>query len=436
MVDRQLSAQAGEDRGAQPGVVGGDRPVAGGGPGRRRPVLMIVHSHYEEDPRVRREAESIVAAGRPVVVLGLRLPGQPADDVVAGVRLHRLDVQRHQGAGLGVYLREYLEFFVRAGWAAARMHRRERFALVQVHSLPDFLAFAALPLRLVGVPLILDLHEAMPEFFRVRFPGASNPIYHRLLLLQERLSIAISSQTLSVNTAMRDRLVRLGVGPEKVAVVINSPSLVRFDATSYPTRPFRADGSLRLIYTGGLTPTYEVDVAVRAVARLATDRPDLDPRLDLYGRGDTEDALRGLAEELGIADRLTFQGRIPLDDVPAAIATADIGLAPTRRDPFTDLTLSTKVYEYAAMGKPVVASRLPMVAATFPAGTVSTYEPGDASAMADAIAHFADEPVAREAAVVRTAAIVREAAWEREATRYLAIVDRLIAARAVTRSAH
>jgi glycosyltransferase involved in cell wall biosynthesis len=234
---------------------------------------------------------------------------------------------------------------------------------------------------------------------------------------------------------MRDRLIRLGVRPEKVAVVINSPSLARFDATAYPTRPFRGDGSLRLIYTGGLTPTYEVDVAVRAVVRLATDRPDLDPRLDLYGRGDTEDRLRGLADELGVADRLTFHGRIPLDDVPAAIAAADIGLAPTRRDPFTDLTLSTKVYEYAAMGKPVVASRLPMVAATFPAGTVSTYEPGDVGAMADAIAAFADEPVAREAAVVRTAAIVREAAWERESARYLAIVDRLIEARAAAGSA-
>ena len=65
---------------------------------------------------------------------------------------------------------------------------------------------------------------------------------------------------------------------------------------------------------------------------------------------------------------MTFHGRIPIDDVPAAVAAADIGLAPTRRDPFTDLTLSTKVYEYAAMGKPVVASRLPMVVATFPPG--------------------------------------------------------------------
>ena len=68
--------------------------------------------------------------------------------------------------------------------------------------------------------------------------------------------------------------------------------------------------------------------------------------------------------------RSRWPGRIPLDDVPAVVAGADIGIAPTRRDEFTDLSLSTKVYEYAAMGKAVVATRLPLVERTFPAGTV------------------------------------------------------------------
>ena len=67
------------------------------------------------------------------------------------------------------------------------------------------------------------------------------------------------------------------------------------------------------------------------------------------------------------------------------MAAADIGLAPTRLDRFTAMTLSTKVYEYAAMGKPVVASRLPLVERTFPEGTVAAYEPGDAEGMAAAI---------------------------------------------------
>ena len=397
--------------------------------GAPRPVLMIVHSYYEEDPRVRREAESLVATGRPVVVLGLRQAGGPDTSLVAGVRVEHLDVQRHQGAGLGIYLREYLSFLFRATWRAVRLHRRERFALVQVHSLPDFLVFAALPLKVVGVPVLLDLHEAMPEFFRSRFPGASNPLVHRLLVLQERLSIALSTATITVNPPMAERLVGLGVARDKVTVVVNSPSLARFDAHAHPRRSFREDGRLRIIYTGALTPTYELDVAVAALARVAAIRPDLDAVLDIYGRGDSEPSLLALATELGMADRIVFHGRVAIDDVPAAVAAADIGLAPTRHDRFTDMSLSTKVLEYAAMGKPVVASRLPMIEARFPPGTVATYTPGDAEAMARAILGFVDEPIAREAAVTRTAAIIEAGSWEQEAKGYLGLVQRLIARR-------
>lgn len=394
--------------------------------GAPRPVLMIVHSYYEEDPRVRREAESLVKSGRPVVVLGLRQPDGPASSDVAGVRVHHLDVQRHQGAGLGVYLREYVSFLFRAMWRSVRLHRRERFALVQVHSLPDFLVFAALPLRLAGVPVLLDLHEAMPEFFRSRFPGASNPIVHRLLVLQERLSIALSTHTITVNEPMRERLVRLGVPDAKAGVVVNSPSLGRFDLTAHPRRMFREDGRLRLVYTGALTPTYELDVAVAAVARVARDRPDLDVSFEIYGRGDSEAALRAQAADLRVAERVIFHGRIPIDAVPAAVAAADIGLAPTRHDRFTDMSLSTKVFEYGAMGKPVVASRLPMVEQTFPTGTVATYPPGEADAMAGAILSFVDDPTAREAAVAQTAVVVERGSWEHEATGYLALVERLV----------
>ena len=263
-----------------------------------RPVLMIVHAYYEEDPRVRREAESLAASGRPVLVLGLRRPSSRRGGP-SGVHVRRLDEQRHQGAGLGTYLREYLSFLIRSGWAAVKLHRRHRFGLVQVHSLPDFLVFAALPLRLVGVPVLLDLHEAMPEFFVTRFPRAANPLTHRLLLLQERLSIAFATHVLTVNEAFGDRLRGLGVRDDKLSIVINSPSLERFDAAAHPRRAFREDGA-PAVYAGALTPTYELDVTIRAVARVAAERPDLDVRLDLYGRGDSEDELRALAVDLGI----------------------------------------------------------------------------------------------------------------------------------------
>jgi len=400
-----------------------NRPSRGRSP---RPVLMIVHAYYEEDPRVRRQAEALAGSGREVDVLALRRPGELPDAMVDGVHVRHLDVQRHQGAGLATYLREYVSFLIRAALAAVGAHRRRGYGLVQVHSLPDFLVFAALPLRLVGVPVLLDLHEAMPEFFSSRFPRARLGFIHRLLLLQERLSIGAATEVLTVNEALRERLVSIGVPSRRVGVVINSPSLRRFDPDAHPRRAFMADGTLRIIYAGALTPTYELDVLLDAVARLRADRPGLSIAVDLYGRGDSEPALRDQSARLGLAGSVAFHGRIPIEAVPAAIAGADVGVAPTRRDAFTDISLSTKIFEYAAMGKPVVCSRLPMVERTIPAGSTFVYDPADPAALASMLGRVVDDRGARMASVRAMLALTRARAWESEAPRYLDLVERLV----------
>ncbi len=386
---------------------------------------MITHSHYEEDPRVRREAESLVERGRAVDVYALRRAGEPADEVLDGVRVRRLGVERHQGAGIATYLREYLSFLVRAGWAVSRAQRGRHYAVVQVHSLPDFLVFAGLPLRLTGVPLLLDLHEAMPEFFKMRFPGAANGLAHRLLLVQERASIGLASAVITVNDALADRLVALGVPRDKVSVILNSPALRHFDPAAQPERPFMADGVLRLVYAGALTPVYELDVVLDALALVRARRPELGFELNIYGRGDAETALRDQVERLGLAGFVRFHGRIPIAAVPAVIAAADIGLAPTRLNRFTEMSLSTKVFEYGAMDRPIVASSLPLVERLFPDGAVATYRPGEPADLADVLLGLVDAPARRAAAVALARARIEELSWDREADRLMELVDRL-----------
>ncbi len=394
---------------------------------RRRPICMIVHAYYEEDSRVRREAETLVAAGWEVDVFGLRRPGETASATVEGVNVRRLPVGRHQGAGLSIYLVEYGAFLVRALLAATRAHRRRRYGLVEVHSLPDYLVLAALPMKLAGVPVLLDLHEAMPEFFRSRFPRAANPITYRLLRLQEKISIAVANEVLTVNEPLADRLRKLGIRPDRLTVILNSPDLRLFDAAAHSRRRFMADGKLRIVYTGALTPTYELDVVLRALAALARTRPDVPFEATFYGRGDAQNQLEALAAELGIGDRVGFPGRIPIEDVPAAIAAADIGVAPTRLDPFTGMSLSTKLLEYAAMDKPVVASRLPTVERYFDADTLSVYEPGDHESLAATLLRLVDRPAERRARVKRTRRRVEELSWTRQAAALLGVVDRMVA---------
>jgi glycosyltransferase involved in cell wall biosynthesis len=392
---------------------------------RRRPVAMLVHSYYEEDPRVRRQAETLVAAGRPVDVFSLRRPGDPGRGTLEGVRITRLDVQRHQGSPIATYLAEYTAFLARVAFALARSHRRRRYALVSVATPPDFLVFAALPLRLAGVPVILDLHEATPEFFRSRWPGASNPLTIGGLTLVERLSTALADRVLSVNQARHERLVALGIPARKLRVVRNGPVLARLDPSAHPRRPFMGDGVLRLGYAGALTPLYGLIDVLDAMGALARERPDLQISFDLYGRGDTEDDLRRRAAELGLAERVVLHGRVPLDAVAGGLAAADVVVSPIRRTRFSEISLSTKVYEGAVMEKPVVAADMPAARAEFDADMLAWYVPDDVADLARAIAHVADDAAWREMAVARAAVRARELAWDGEAPRYLALIEEL-----------
>jgi glycosyltransferase involved in cell wall biosynthesis len=217
----------------------------------------------------------------------------------------------------------------------------------------------------------------------------------------------------------------MGVPPAKITVVLNAPATTLFDPSRFPQRAFMADGRLRLVYAGALTPIYELDVVLRAIAALRERRPELPVELDVFGRGDSEPELVALAATLGIAGAVRFNGRVPLEAIPAAVAAADIGVAPTRRDRFTELSLSTKLFEYAAMGKPVIASRLPTVERYFPPGSVTTYEPGDAGSVADAVVGLVGDPGRREQAVALTAGRLAALSWSAQAASYVALVDRL-----------
>jgi glycosyltransferase involved in cell wall biosynthesis len=76
------------------------------------------------------------------------------------------------------------------------------------------------------------------------------------------------------------------------------------------------------------------------------------------------------------------------------------------------------------MGKPVVASRLPLVADTF-GDTVATYEPGSAIGLAQALLEIVDRPAERARRVEGAAGRVHELSWANEARRYVALVERL-----------
>lgn len=395
---------------------------------RRTPLLrhcMIVHAYYPlGETRVEREARALVRGGYAVDVICLRAAGEQPVEQAEGITIHRLPVGRHKGRGTGVQLLEYLAFFILAMARLTRLHLRAPYRVVQAHNLPDFLVFAALPARLMGARAILDIHDLMPEFYAARFGTGLDSMPVRLVRLQERLSCRFADHVITVSEHWRQVLIGRGVAPSKCSVVMN----VADDAIFYPPaepRPLLHDpAGLRLIYHGSLARHYGLDLAIRAVDQVRADIPGI--HLTLLGDGDYVAELRRLIDELSLEGHVNLINEMrPAEQLPAIIATADLGIAPYRNDTFTDGLLPTKLMEYAALGMAAVAARTTAIERTFGGTMVAFFEPGDVDGLAACLRDLHAHPE-RIAALRAGSALFNERYnWPKISATYVATVDAL-----------
>jgi len=395
-----------------------------------RRLCIITHSGYPVEPRARRMAEALIGQGYSVDVLCLRLPDQPAEEVVNGVRVMRLPVTRHQGAGSLMYLAEYARFFLLATWRLSALHRRHPYALVQVHNPPDALVFCTLPLKLGRVPVILDLRELTPELFMSRFGLARHSAVVRILTLLERWACRYASAALVLHERHRRIMTGRGIPDGRLIEVMNCPDEGVFDPAKaplsrdgLPVGQHATDGRFVVIHHGGMMQRYGVDLLVRAVASVRDQIPGL--QLELYGTGDFRPEIERLVTELGLAEVVTFHGQQPLETIPQAIAAADVGVAPMRQDVFTDCGLPTKLLEYVALGVPAITSRTATTADHFDDGMVQFFRPGDAGDLAQKLLTLYRDPGAARAQAARARRFTEAHNWPGERARYLDLVEHL-----------
>jgi glycosyltransferase involved in cell wall biosynthesis len=389
-------------------------------------IAIVAHAAYPGDPRLRRQSDALIGAGHQVDLFCLRRPGEAREERGegdAGMRILRLPVHR-AFAGFAGHMAEYLAF---AGLAAVRLtreHRRRHYRLVQVATLPDFLAFAAAPLKLSGVPLLLDLHEDMPEFFRDRFAHPALRPLVPAVTAAARASAGIADELITVHEPLRQLSIARGVDPDKISVVMNSADTELFDARRHPRRPFMEDGELRLIHHSNLQRIYGLEVLIEAVASLEGSLP---VRVDIFGDGPYRSELEAVVARTGSADRVRLNGPVPIEQLPALIAAADVGVVPSLPEPYMHYSLSTKLLEYAAMGIPIVASDLATFRSHFSDEAIRYVPGGDPGALAAAFRSLAADPVATARLGAEAHRQAARYEWADQARRYLAIVERLTA---------
>ncbi len=165
-----------------------------------------------------------------------------------------------------------------------------------------------------GVPLVVSFHG----YDYSRFPLQRGPeVYHRLFAATRR--VLVNSEV------ARERLQKLGCPADQLRVLHYGldPETFRFRERGTGRKP----GPVRLFTVARLVEKKGIEYALRAVARIRAEHPDL--VYEIIGDGPLREPLERLAGELGVADVVAFRGAQPQDVVRQAFHDADLFLLPS-----------------------------------------------------------------------------------------------------------
>jgi glycosyltransferase involved in cell wall biosynthesis len=391
----------------------------------KRPTLrigMVVCSEYESDARVRRQAEALAARGDDVTVYALDAPGRQRSEVIDGVRVVHSPARKYRGDSAGAYVSLYGGFASRAALWLAR--RPRSFDLVQAHSMPEALVFAAAIQSVARVPLLLDVHDLSEQLFASKF--RPDGVLMAAVRASTRASLRFATEVITVHEPYAETVRSMTSRP--VSVELNTPDDRRFQTK--PFKPWDQHGEVVFAYHGLIARRHGLVNAVEALAALRADVPKA--RLLLLGGGDGLNEVRTRVAELGLEDAVSVpDGPCPVEEVAAQLEGAHIGLVPSQRDPWTDQVLPTKLLEYATLGVPVVTFRNPVIERYFPDDAVSYVDPASPQNLRAAMHALVTDPERARQQSDRALEIMKELTWARQRQAYLEVIDRMTSRRRI-----
>src|SRR5437762_416800 len=321
-------------------------------------ICKIWDADYPWDVRVEKVARSLTEAGHEVHLVARNKQRRPLHEYLTEAEVHRLRPWRVLGRRVDA-MTTFPAFF-NPRWLAAILGTASssRAEMLLVRDLP--LAPTAIWVgKLLHIPVVLDMAENYPAMMRSLWEfGAHGPTdmlvrNPALVSAVERWVLPRVDHTLVVVEESRDRLRALGVSPERITVVCNTPSISRLRELT--PKSHSENGQLELIYLGLLEAPRGIGVLIDAMARAR--KTGINARLTVLGDGRERQHFEERARGLGLDNEaVRFLGRVPYGDAVRLLQTADIGVVPHTANESWNTTIPNKLFDYMAGGLAVLTS--------------------------------------------------------------------------------
>ncbi|AZJ36167.1 glycosyltransferase family 4 protein [Tenacibaculum singaporense] len=321
-------------------------------------IGMILDKRFPPDPRVENEAVELIKSGHEVFLFCLSYGNENLQEVINGIKIRRYKSNR-------------LEYKL-----SALTYTVPFYSLLMRKKIKDFVfknsieAFHIHDIRVAEavflvnkkfrLPVILDLHDNMPEVMKFyphlqKIPG-KYLISPKKWKKKEEEFIEKADKIITVSQEFVDEIIfRTKVAKDKVVLVPNTIRKSFYNSEVVNKQIIeKYKNNFVLLYLGDTHIRRGLLTAIEAVKHLKKQISSI--KLVIVGTNTTDTTLKEKVNKLGIQEYVDFEGWQNVSLFPSYINASSICISPLYRNIQHDVAYANKLFQYMSLGKPLLVS--------------------------------------------------------------------------------
>lgn len=353
-------------------------------------VCILFQNDFPPEPRLARTAQTLIQIGYEVELFCDNRHIRPHQEIIDGIRVTRIKtvVSRKKGwrrlVGLPIFWNPvWIWQFLAFAW-------KRKFDAIHAINI-TMLPLGFLAAKLLRVPIVYDMYENYPAALRSwKLRGWFNRFFRNAAFAEyvDRLFMPRVDHVFVVVEESATRAQALGVTEERLSVVYNTADVKALLAQPLDSSILQKyEPYFMIVYTGNVTPERGLETIILAMVGLQTKISNI--KLVVAGGGSSEPQLCDLVETHGLTSLVEITGWIDDKLFPSYIHAAKICIVPHTANPFIDTTLPNKLFDYMALGKPVIVSDAkPLARIVQECGCGAIFESGSSNSFIAAVEHL------------------------------------------------
>ncbi len=324
----------------------------------RRSILMLLQSDFPPDIRVEKEIKALANDGYSIAILSNNKKNRPLLEPAKGAEIYRLKTHPFWGKSIGQKFN--LPVPINPFWIFPflRLGKRKKPFAIHVHDLP-FGLFGIIGKLIFNAKFVLDLHENYPAALALwgQKGGFFSRIFRnaRLAEAYEKICCRFADQIIVVASAHQQFLEKKYRLNNKIKVVGNTVEWGTYE--KFPLDPeilTQYAHHFVVTFLGQLSPERDLDIALQAIPYLRERIHGI--KLLIIGDGPIRHQLEKQIEEQNLTENVELVGWVPFEKTSSYLAASHICIIPQGSNDLIDNGTPHKLFQYMAMGKPVVVS--------------------------------------------------------------------------------